>query len=151
LIAIREIDHLVLRVVDLDAMIEFYAGVLGCRIERRQDDLGLVQLRAGRSLIDLVPVDGKLGRAGGAAPGKEGRNLDHFCLRVEAFDESAIRAHLQAAGVRVGESGSRNGAEGEGPSIYIFDPEGNTVELKGPPWQLTDSDGPRSSLAEPER
>jgi glyoxylase I family protein len=134
MITVRDIDHLVLRVADLDAMIEFYAGVLGCRIERRQDDLGLVQLRAGRSLIDLVPVDGKLGRAGGAAPGTEGRNLDHFCLRLDAFDELAIRAHLQTAGVRVGESGSRYGAEGEGPSIYILDPEGNTVELKGPPW-----------------
>jgi catechol 2,3-dioxygenase-like lactoylglutathione lyase family enzyme len=151
MITVREIDHLVLRVADLDAMLEFYAGVLGCRIERRQDDLGLVQLRAGRSLIDLVPIDGKLGRAGGAAPGTEGRNLDHFCLRVETFDELAIRAHLQAAGVHVGESGSRYGAEGDGPSIYILDPEGNTVELKGPPWHLTHSGDPSSSLAEPGR
>ena len=80
MIRIRDIDHLVLRVVDLDAMIRFYCEVLGCSMEKRQDDLGLIQLRAGHSLIDLVPVDGKLGRAGGAAPGKEGRNLDHFCL-----------------------------------------------------------------------
>ena len=150
MITIREIDHLVLRVANLDAMIEFYTGVLGCRIERRQDDLGLVQLRAGRSLIDLVPVDGELGRAGGAAPGTVGRNLDHFCLRVEAFDESAIRGHLQAAGVRIGESGSRYGAEGDGPSIYILDPEGNTVELKGPPWHVTGFDSPHPPLAEPE-
>lgn len=151
MITIRDIDHLVLRVVDLDAMVEFYSEVLGCRIERRLDDLGLVQLRAGRALIDLVPVAGKLGRAGGAAPGTEGRNLDHFCLRVERFDEPAIRAHLQAAGVRVGEAGSRYGAEGEGPSIYILDPEGNTVELKGPPWDQADPGGPPSSRAEPER
>jgi glyoxylase I family protein len=150
MITIREIDHLVLRVANLDAMIEFYTRVLGCRVERRQDDLGLVQLRAGRSLIDLVPVDGKLGRAGGAAPGTEGRNLDHFCLRVETFDEAAIRGHLQATGVRVGESGSRYGAEGDGPSIYILDPEGNTVELKGPPWHVTASNGPPLPPAEPE-
>lgn len=131
-IAIREIDHIVLRVVDLDAMIRFYCDVLFCRIERRQDEIGLVQLRAGASLVDLVPVDGKLGRAGGAAPGPEGRNLDHVCFRVEPFDEAAIRAHLSVHGVRTEPSESRYGAEGEGPSIYLQDPEQNTIELKGP-------------------
>ncbi|HEX7441464.1 MAG TPA: VOC family protein, partial [Caldimonas sp.] len=79
MITLREIDHLVLRVADLDAMIAFYAGVLGCPVERRQDAIGLVQLRAGRSLVDLIPVTGPLGREGGAPPGPEGRNLDHFC------------------------------------------------------------------------
>jgi catechol 2,3-dioxygenase-like lactoylglutathione lyase family enzyme len=131
-IKIREIDHIVLRVVDLDAMIGFYCQVLGCEIERRQDEIGLVQLRAGRSLVDLVPVDGKLGRQGGAAPGKEGRNLDHVCFRVEPFDAAAIRSHLEACAVKVGDVESRYGAEGEGPSIYLDDPEGNTIELKGP-------------------
>lgn len=130
---LRGIDHLVLRVIDLDAMLRFYVDVLGCRIERRQDEIGLVQLRAGGSLIDLVPVDGKLGRMGGAAPGSEGRNMDHFCLRVEPFDAGAIRAHLAAHGVGAGPTESRYGAEGEGPSIYLADPEGNVVELKGPP------------------
>uniref|UniRef100_UPI00374D6059 VOC family protein n=1 Tax=Undibacterium sp. TaxID=1914977 RepID=UPI00374D6059 len=91
MIQLREIDHLVLRVKDQDRMIRFYCEVLGCGIERRQDDIGLVQLRAGSSLVDLVIVEGKLGKLGGAAPGKEGRNLDHFCFRVEAFDEAAIR------------------------------------------------------------
>jgi catechol 2,3-dioxygenase-like lactoylglutathione lyase family enzyme len=133
MITLREIDHLVLRVVDLDAMIDFYTGVLGCTVERRQDGIGLVQLRAGRSLVDLVPVGGPLGRAGGAAPGPEGRNLDHFCFRVEPFDEAAIRNALRAAGIAAGPTESRYGAEGSGPSIYIADPEGNTVELKGPP------------------
>ncbi len=82
MLQLQGLDHLVLRVVDLDAMLRFYIGTLGCSIERRQDEIGLVQLRAGHSLIDLVPVAGKLGRMGGAAPGAEGRNLDHFCLRV---------------------------------------------------------------------
>ena len=132
MIRVREIDHLVLRVVDLDRMLRFYCDVLGCVVERRQQALGLVQLRAGRSLVDLVPVDGKLGQAGGAAPGHEGRNLDHFCFRVEPFDEAAIRAHLQSHGVEAGPLESRYGAEGLGPSLYISDPEGNTVELKGP-------------------
>jgi catechol 2,3-dioxygenase-like lactoylglutathione lyase family enzyme len=133
MIHIRNIDHIVLRVMNLDAMMKFYTQVLGCTVERRQDEIGLVQLRAGHSLVDLVPVDGKLGRAGGAAPGVEGRNLDHFCFRVEPFDEAAIRRQLQDHGVAAGPTGQRVGAEGEGPSIYITDPEGNVVELKGPP------------------
>jgi catechol 2,3-dioxygenase-like lactoylglutathione lyase family enzyme len=132
-IRIREIDHLVLRVVDLERMVRFYCDALGCTVERRQEALGLVQLRAGASLLDLVPVDGRLGRAGGAAPGAEGRNLDHFCFRVEPFDEEAIRRDLQACGVTAGPVASRYGAEGEGPSVYVTDPEGNVVELKGPP------------------
>lgn len=125
------IDHLVLRVVDLERMVRFYGDALGCRVERRRDDLGLVQLRAGRSLIDLVSVDGPLGRAGGAAPGAQGRNLDHFCLRVEPFDEAAIRARLADCGAAAGPLASRYGAEGEGPSLYLDDPEGNVVEIKG--------------------
>ena len=133
MIQIREIDHLVLRVVDLPAMLRFYCDGLGCRIERRQDEIGLIQLRAGRSMLDLVPLDGKLGRAGGAAPGKEGRNLDHMCFRVEPFDEPALRAHLASLDIVAGPTESRYGAEGEGPSIYLSDPEGNVVELKGPP------------------
>ena len=133
MIRIREIDHLVLRVVDLDGMLHFYCDVLGCTIERRQDSIGLVQLRAGRSLVDLVPIGGELGRAGGAAPGIEGRNLDHFCFRVEPFDEARICSMLEAHGVVAGPMESRYGAEGEGPSIYVTDPEGNVVELKGPP------------------
>ena len=129
---LQQIDHVVLRVRDAAAMLAFYCDVLGCSVERRQDGIGLIQLRAGRSLIDLVPVDGKLGRMGGAAPGAEGRNKDHLCLRAEPFDRAAIVAHLEAHGVRVGDFGSRYGAEGEGPSQYLFDPEDNLVELKGP-------------------
>ena len=133
MIPIRDIDHLVLRVIDIDSMLHFYCGVLGCTVARRRDDLGLIHLRAGDSMIDLVRVDGKLGKAGGAAPGKEARNLDHFCLRVEPFDEADIRRHLEAQGVVVGPAAPRFGARGEGPSIYLTDPEGNVVELKGPP------------------
>jgi catechol 2,3-dioxygenase-like lactoylglutathione lyase family enzyme len=132
MISIREIDHLVLRTERLEEMIAFYTGVLGMSVERRVDDIGLVQLRAGRSLLDLVPVDSELGRKGGSAPGTEGRNLDHFCLRVDPFDEAAIRDRLQAQSVECGPTEQRYGAEGSGPSIYIQDPDGNTVELKGP-------------------
>jgi glyoxylase I family protein len=133
MIRVREIDHLVLRVADLERMLGFYCGVLGCAVERRLDGIGLVQLRAGRSILDLVPVAGELGRAGGAAPGREGRNLDHFCFRVEPWDEAHLRSELARHGIEAGPVESRYGAEGSGPSIYLTDPEGNVVELKGPP------------------
>ena len=131
--AVQGIDHVVLRVVDVEGVIRFYQDVLGCAVERRKDDLGLIQLRAGRSLIDLVDVNGELGQKGGAAPGAEARNMDHFCLRIDPFDEAQIRAHLRAHGIEAGDLATRYGAEGDGPSLYIQDPEGNTVELKGPP------------------
>jgi glyoxylase I family protein len=130
---IREIDHLVLRVRDVQAMIRFYGEVLGCPVHRIDEKISLVQLRAGRGLIDLVPVASEIGRAGGAAPGREGRNMDHFCLRVDPWDAEAIRAHLRSHGVEPGDVAQRFGAEGQGPSIYLTDPEGNQVELKGPP------------------
>ena len=129
---INAIDHIVLRVADLERSLTFYVGALGCTVEKVQDDIGLTQLRAGSSLIDLVPLDGKLGREGGSAPGKEGRNVDHFCLDIAPFDEGAIRKHLQACGIKIGKFGRRYGAKGYGPSIYISDLDGNTVELKGP-------------------
>lgn len=132
MIRIGEIDHVVLRAIDMVAMQRFYCDVLGCREERRQDEIGLVQLRAGTSLIDLVSMDGKLGRQGGSAPAGEGHNMDHLCLRVVDYDEPAILAHLKAHEVRIGELGQRYGARGEGPSIYLYDPQGNMVELKGP-------------------
>ena len=133
MLTIKHLDHLVLRVTDLPAMIAFYTNVLGCSVEKVQETLGLYQLRAGGALIDLVPVDGPLGAKGGAAPGSEGRNLDHFCLRVEPFDADAIIAHLKAHGADPAPVASRYGAEGQGPSVYVPDPEGNVVELKGPP------------------
>ena len=113
---------------------DFYVKVIGCTLQKIQADIGLYQVRAGSSLIDLIPIDGKLGRAGGAAPGKEGRNLDHFCLRIDPFDADEIIRHLRSHGVAPGDVESRYGAEGEGPSIYVSDPEGNVVELKGPAW-----------------
>ena len=132
MIHIREIDHVVIRARDQARLVRFYCDVLGCSVERDKDAIGLVQLRAGRSLIDIVGVDGMLGRKGGAAPGSEGHNMDHLCVRVEPFDLDEIRAHLAAHGVGIEESGRRYGAEGEGFSLYVRDPEGNVVELKGP-------------------
>ncbi len=133
MIRIKGIDHVVLRVRDLDDLVRFYTEVLGGSVEKRNEPLGLVHVRAGHSQIDLVDVAGEVGRRGGAAPGAEGLNMDHFCLQVEPFDEDSIRAHLEAHGVECGPLEARFGAKGDGPSMYIKDPEGNTVELKGPP------------------
>jgi catechol 2,3-dioxygenase-like lactoylglutathione lyase family enzyme len=132
-IEIRRIDHVVLRVRDLAAALRFYRDALGCALERSSDALGLHQLRAGESLIDLVPVEGALGRLGGAAPGAEARNVDHVALSLSHFDEAALRAHLAGHGVEPGDVAQRYGAEGMGPSMYVRDPDGNVVELKGPP------------------
>jgi glyoxylase I family protein len=133
MIRIRDIDHVVLRVADVASVQAFYCEVLGCTVDKVQAAIGLTQLRAGRSLIDLVDVNGPIGKMGGPAAGKGARNMDHFCLRVDPFDADEIVAHLKAHGVDPGEVVSRYGAEGAGPSIYISDPEGNVVELKGPP------------------
>ena len=133
MINIQAIDHVVLRVVDLDRVASFYIDVLGARWEKKQEAVGLYQLRVGTSLIDLVPISGKLGSMGGAAPGKEGRNVDHVCYRVLPWDGDQILVDLKAHGIE-GEIVGRYGAEGDGPSIYLSDPEGNALELKGPPW-----------------
>ena len=131
-IRVEGIDHVVLRVGDVERSLRFYCGVLGCSVERQSEALGLYQLRAGRSLIDLVAVDSPLGKAGGPPPGP-GRNVDHVALRLESFDGPALRAHLTEHGVEPGDVGQRYGAEGMGPSLYVRDPDGNVVELKGPP------------------
>ena len=122
---LKGLDHVVLRVADTARAVRFYCDVLGCREERRIESIGMVQLRAGASLIDLLPAE----PPGGAA----NRNMDHLCLRIDPFDEAALRTHLAAHGVEIGEIAQRYGAEGHGPSMYIADPDGNTVELKGPP------------------
>ena len=129
----KGLDHLVLRTNKLQELIRFYEDVLGCKVERAVDTIGLYQLRAGASLIDIVDTDGEIGKRGGPPPGNAGLNLDHYCLRIEPWDEGAIRKHLEEHGVDAPAPSSRYGADGTGPSIYIRDPEGNTVELKGPP------------------
>lgn len=132
-VRIMHLDHVVLRVVELEPMLAFYRDVLGGTIERVNPAMGLTQLRVGGALIDLVPVDGPIGRDGGAAPGAEGHNVDHFCFRVATWDEAALCAWLAARGVEPGEVRERYGEDGFGPSMYIRDPQGNRVELKGPP------------------
>jgi catechol 2,3-dioxygenase-like lactoylglutathione lyase family enzyme len=131
--SVQRIDHLVLRVENLDESVAFYEKVIGCTVERRRDELGLAHLRTGASLIDLISVSGKLGSAGGRAAADGGRNLDHLCLRIEPFDEAALRSHLSNHGVVPrGEVVQNFGAEGIGPSIYFSDLDGNVIEFKGP-------------------
>jgi catechol 2,3-dioxygenase-like lactoylglutathione lyase family enzyme len=134
-IEIRAIDHVVLRVADLARSLRFYRDALGCTPEREIEALGLYQLRAGASLIDLVTVDGPLGKAGGTPPGEQARNMDHVALQLARFDEAELRAHLVRHGIEPGDVGQRYGALGNGPSMYIRDPDGNVVELKGPPGE----------------
>ena len=126
-IAIRNLDHVVVRATNLDRSIAFYCDVLGCYEERRVDRIGLVQLRAGSSMIDLIDAKETSSHEGP-------KNMDHFAVRLETFDETAIRAFLGEHGIVTNEAKSRYGAEGDGPSIYLEDPDGNTVELKGPPY-----------------
>ena len=131
--SVQRIDHLVLRVRDLSRSVAFYGNVLGCEVVRKRDDLGLVHIRVGASMVDLVSIEGKLGRVGGASAGVEGRNVDHFCLRVEPFIEESIVLHLRRHGIAPHRRASTNfGAEGEGLSLYFDDPDGNVIELKGP-------------------
>lgn len=130
---LQKLDHVVFRTTRLDEAVRFYQEVLGATLERVVDDAGLYQLRAGSALIDLVPIDSRLGRAGGGAPDPDGRNVDHVCFTIEPWDEPALLAWLDGHDVEHSPVEQRYGAEGFGPSIYITDPDGNTVELKGPP------------------
>ena len=132
MIHIQGIDHVVLRCTRIATTLNFYQTVLGARLERSLEELGLYQLRVGTALIDLVPVDSPLGQDGGAAPGDEGHNMDHLCLRLEPFDGVAILNYLDQHQVAHGGIERRYGASGFGPSIYLTDPEGNRIELKGP-------------------
>ncbi len=128
---IAGIDHIVLRTSKLAGMLDFYSGVLGCKIERETSkEVGLTQLRAGAALIDLVVVDSQLGRSGGGAPTLTENNLDHFCLQLEPVSEAEIKSHLLSHGIEVGKFEERYGAQQLGRSIYIKDPEGNAVELR---------------------
>ncbi len=131
MLEVLAIDHIVLRTTKLDEMLEFYTGVLNCVVERETAvETGLTQLRAGSALIDLVVVNSRLGAVGGGAPTKTERNVDHFCLQIRSIPEKEIIEYLEENGIEVGNFASRYGAQGLGNSVYIQDPEGNSVELR---------------------
>jgi len=124
------IDHIVLRTEQYQDLIDFYCGVLGCKLELSKDNLGLAHLRAGNALIDIVDVNGKLGKLGGGSPDKLGNNVDHFCVQIAPRDEQELQDYLKNCGVQCGEFQDRYGAQGMGRSIYIKDLVGNNVELR---------------------
>ena len=124
---VERIDHVVLRVRNLAGMVRFYEQALGFKVERTLDRLKLVQMRAGASMLDLIEHERPADLLAGG-----GGNMDHLAFRVEPFDRDAIAARLEPLGATVGEAVQRYGAEGNGPSVYFHDPEGNQIELKGP-------------------
>jgi glyoxylase I family protein len=130
---IKELDHVVLRVPDLERAVVFYTEILGCSVYRRQDALKFVQMYAGRSAIDLASTDGPIGKEGGPPPGRDRHNLDHLCLRVEPYDEAALVRYFESKSITPFDITKRYGADGYGPCMYIRDPFGTMIELKGPP------------------
>lgn len=128
--AVLAIDHVVLRAQDADAMVAFYRDAIGCAVVREKPDLGLTHLDAGSALIDIIAVEGPLGKAGVCTSGAYGRNVDHVCLRISSFDYEALRAHFAGFGIDVPPPQQRFGAAGYGYSTYLTDPEGNGIELR---------------------
>jgi glyoxylase I family protein len=120
--SIKCIDHIVLRVRDVDSMVSFYCETLGCKIENIQKEIELTQLRAGDSIIDLLKVEDNAASTN--------RNLDHFCLRIDPFNYDSLKKYFQSKGIEIYKFGERNGAQGIGPSFYLKDPDGNEIELK---------------------
>lgn len=131
------IDHVVLKVDDLEGMTQWYEKVLGCKVARRNEKFQMVHLDAGSSLIDLVDKAGPLGGGDtknkdcGGTMNRTQQKMDHLCLGLNNFDEDAIREHLLLHGVTiVMELGVRYGKGGFGESLYFEDPEGNRIEIK---------------------
>jgi len=123
-IEVLELDHVVLRVRDQETSQRFYTTILGLTLDHVNDKARLVQLRAGRHLIDLLPM------APGETAGPTAR-MDHVCLSVRCDDLARAAAWLRQHGVTVeGDVVARRGAFGQGGSIYIQDPDGYRIELK---------------------
>ena len=126
MVHVQGLDHVVLSVKDVEGPLSFYHGILGMealRVEEfRAGKVGFLSLRAsGTPIIDLKKAK---------AP-HEGVNVDHFALLIELTDMNALIVEPRAKGVLVnGQTGQRWGAQGRGPSVYIQDPDENTVELK---------------------
>ena len=119
-----ELDHVVLRVRDQATSQRFYMDVLGLTLEHVNAAARLVQLRCGRHLLDLLPLDAA------DAPAPTAR-MDHVAFSVRCADLARAAAYLRAQGVTVeGDPVSRRGAFGDGPSLYIRDPDGYRIELK---------------------
>ena len=119
MLKIKGLDHIVLRTNQIDQMQAFYCDVLGCKVERVNKAVGLVHLRAGEHLIDLLYVD----------QSPTGKNLEHFCLRVESFNYDILQKHFQNHGIETLRYGNRYSGLGHGFSFYVSDPDGNEIEF----------------------
>jgi catechol 2,3-dioxygenase-like lactoylglutathione lyase family enzyme len=123
---VKGFDHLVLSVQDVDRSLKFFQDILGLKAERleeyRKGEAPFPSVRlSATSVIDLVR----------SKEPRHGQNVDHFCLIVEPTDLEALASGLKGKGVEVvGTTGRRWGAQGWGVSLYIKDPDGNTIELK---------------------
>jgi catechol 2,3-dioxygenase-like lactoylglutathione lyase family enzyme len=114
-------DHVVMICSDVDASLDYYAGVLGLETidvdEWRSGGASFPSVRLDdATIIDLLP----------GLP--DGRNVNHICLVIEPTDlhELAKRPELNVVEGPV----ERGGARGTGWSIYVTDPDGNVIELK---------------------
>lgn len=122
---VKMIDHVVLYVQDMERARQFYEQVLGCTLVRHNTKLNLMHLSAGASMIDLLPAPEN-------DDGRGGSNVDHVALQIDPFEEDTLIAHLRLNGVEPTAPRNRFGAGGIGPSLTFQDPDGNTIELKGP-------------------
>jgi catechol 2,3-dioxygenase-like lactoylglutathione lyase family enzyme len=128
--ALEGIDHILLLVSGMKPAVRFYTEVLGCTVEGALPQFGMLQLRAGAALIDLVDIAAPEA-SWAKPPAAGGRNFDHLCLALGAYDEAKLRRHLHR--VEIIEEGVHGGSRGESLSLYVRDPSGNVIELKGPP------------------
>lgn len=123
------LDHVGVKVTDLERAISFYTGLFGFPVaERRRFENGVdaAGLKIGQSLMFL------LFRPEYRAHNPEDpAGIDHFCLTFEPPEWEAIIAKVREKGIpTVGEIMERGGATGFGPSLYIVDPDGNQIEVK---------------------
>jgi glyoxylase I family protein len=115
------LDHLLLHVRGMAEAELFYCGVLGCEVKHRMGRLGMIELSAGVTLVDIDDPNGAWALDGA----ERGRNLDHFAILTDGWDEPAMRAWLARHGVAIEEERAEEGEL----SFYLRDPSGNLVEL----------------------
>jgi catechol 2,3-dioxygenase-like lactoylglutathione lyase family enzyme len=125
-------DHIVLKVRDMDRVLDFYLNVLGLKGERleefRQGRVPFPSVRINHdTIIDLFPVQA----SADDVPDARSSDLDHFCLVVDQTDMSQVVAYLQRHGVAIQQGPvTRWGAHGNGTSIYFSDPENRQIEIR---------------------
>ena len=120
-VQVTGLDHIVLDVVDVEKSLAWYTDVLGLEPMRvdewRRGEVLFPSVRIDdATIIDLLPLEAT------------GENINHFCLVIAAtdLDELARSGEVDV----VDGPGTRFGARGDATSLYVRDPDGNTVELR---------------------